>query len=53
MDEKTYQSLREVVMYLSLDEGRHFEENGRPRNHIYRHVMRLAKWLDAKATKSS
>ena len=53
MDEKTYQSLRAAVIYLCLDEARHFEETDRPRNHIYRHVIRLAKWLDATIAKSS
>ena len=52
MDEKTYQSLYLMVVYLSADEARHFEECGRPRNHIHRHVMRLEKWLDANTTKS-
>ena len=52
MDEKTYASLRAAVIYLSADEARHFEECGRPRNHIHRHVTRLARWLDATAPKS-
>ena len=36
--------VRLVVDYLYRDEKRHFEESGRPREHIFRVVERLRKY---------
>jgi hypothetical protein len=49
MDKNTLESLRRVVLYSIIEEGRHFEESGKPRNHIWRHLMTVAKWLDTQA----
>jgi len=46
LDKTTYQSLRRIVIYLAPDEGKHFQEMGRPRRHIYRDVLALARFLD-------
>lgn len=35
--------VRLVVDYLYQDERRHFEESGKPREHIYRVIERLRK----------
>lgn len=46
MDKKTIASLEEVVNYLHHDEERHWDEDGKPSEHIYHAVHRLAQWLD-------
>jgi hypothetical protein len=48
MDKKTLESLRRLVIYAAIEEGKNYEEAGRPRNHIFRDVMRLARFLDIK-----
>jgi hypothetical protein len=48
-DKKAYSALRRVVIYLAPHESKHFEEMGRPRQHIYRDVRVLARFLDANA----
>jgi hypothetical protein len=52
LDTETYDSFRRIVIYLSPDEGRHYAENYFPKRHIFRDVMKLAKFLDANAPKS-
>ena len=47
-DKKTLLSIRALVLYMAPEEGRHFAENEKPRDHIFRDVMRVAKWLDLK-----
>jgi hypothetical protein len=46
LDKKTYESLRRIVIYMAPHEGKHFQEMGRPRQHIYRDVLALARYLD-------
>jgi hypothetical protein len=46
MDERTWRSLRHLVLYLAPDEGRDYAETGRPADHIFRDIMRVARWLD-------
>ena len=46
LDKKTLYSIQAVVLYLAPDEGKHYEENGKPKDHIFRHVMRLARFVD-------
>lgn len=46
LDKKTYESLRRIVIYMAPQEGTHFQEMGRPRKHIYRDVLVLARFLD-------
>jgi isochorismate hydrolase len=47
MDEQTQQSVRRIIDYLG-DEFRHWEESGRPANHIANDVARLQAWLKCK-----
>lgn len=52
MDEKTQLSLREILKYLHQDKERHWDESDKPaRGHIFCDITRVAKWLDALATK--
>jgi len=46
MDKALLRSLRRIVIYMAPDEGRHFAESAKPRNHIFRDVIRVAKFLD-------
>jgi len=46
LDKTTYESLRRIVIYMAPHEGKHFQEMGRPRRHIYRDVLVLARFLD-------
>jgi hypothetical protein len=46
MDNKTYDSLCALLDYLFPVEKRHWEEMGRPDDHIYLHLQRLAGWAD-------
>lgn len=45
VEPKIAESLERIVEYLFWDEIRHWEARGRPRNHIYRDVRRIDKWL--------
>lgn len=40
-----------MVVYLAESEGKHYAEEGKPAAHIFRDVMRVAKWLDANPQK--
>lgn len=44
MDEETYESLQRVVKYLLPEESRHWEESGKPKQHIYKDVIRLKQY---------
>ena len=46
MDKETYNSLAVVLEYLLADERKHWQELGRPKDHIYIHVRRLMAWAD-------
>jgi hypothetical protein len=35
-----------ICDYLEVDEKRHCEESGRPKNHIWSSVKRLRQWLN-------
>ena len=45
MDKATWRSLRRLVIYMALHEGHHYEEDGKPRGHIFRDVTKVARWL--------
>ena len=45
MDKDVARSLERIIQYLFLDEIRDWEAQGKPRNHIYRDVRRVDKWL--------
>jgi hypothetical protein len=34
-----------ICDYLEVDEKRHYEESGRPRNHIWCRVKKARQWL--------
>jgi hypothetical protein len=51
LDKKAFEAIRALVIYLAPDEGKHFSEEGRPRNHIYRDVLTVARWLDEQPNK--
>ena len=46
MNAQTYRSLLAILAYLMPEERRHWEEDGKPNNHIYHHVRRLVEWAD-------
>ena len=44
MDNETYNSLCAVLDYLIPAEKRHWEEAGRPKQHIYLHLKQVDDW---------
>ena len=46
IDRRTIESLQALVLYLAPHEGKHYEENDKPKDHIFRHVMRVARLVD-------
>ena len=44
MDEKTYASVLEILDFLH-DEKKNWEEQDKPKNHIYPHIKRVADWV--------
>ena len=46
MDELTYRSLSAILEYLCEDERKHWEELGKPDDHIYTHIQRVQTWAD-------
>jgi hypothetical protein len=48
MDARTWKGIRRGVLYLVMDadEGKHYSESGKPKNHIFLDAMRVARWLD-------
>ena len=51
MDKNVARSLERIIQYLFFDEIRDWEAQGKPRNHIYRDVRRVDKWLDEETGK--
>ena len=47
MDEEVKRSLLDVIEYLYSEEKRHYEESGKPKNHIFNDVRRVDDWLTA------
>lgn len=43
---EVYESLSALIEYASPDERKHWEEAGRPRDHIFLDLERIAAWLD-------
>lgn len=39
-----------ICDYLAVDEKRHYEESGRPKNHIWCYIRRTRQWLKEKNT---
>jgi hypothetical protein len=50
LDHKTFRAIRALVLYLAPHEGKHYQEMGRPRRHIYRDVLTVARYLDKHAS---
>jgi hypothetical protein len=48
LDKKTLRSLRRILFYMLFDteEAEHYLDQGRPKDHIYRDVLVLARFLD-------
>ena len=44
MDKRTLNSLLRVIDYMTPEERKHWEEAEKPRNHIYRDLMRVRSW---------
>lgn len=42
---KVLLSINALVQYSIASEEKHFEESGKPRNHIFRDVRKIAYWL--------
>jgi hypothetical protein len=45
MDEKTQNSLQEIIAYLIHDERKAWEAEGKPDSHIYNDIIRVDDWL--------
>ena len=50
MDKQTLAAMRRIVIHMAIGESQHFDESGKPRNHIYRDVLKLAKFIDRNST---
>ena len=46
MNQDIYDSLCAILEYLSEDEKEHWEENGRPKLHIWNHIATVKGWAD-------
>ena len=46
MEQNINNSIKEILDYLEDSEQSHFEEDGKPKNHIYNNVVIVRKWLD-------
>jgi hypothetical protein len=42
---KVLRSMNTLIQYSIASEEKHFEESGKPRNHIFRDVRKIAFWL--------
>jgi hypothetical protein len=52
MDDKTQNSLREVIDYLYADEEKDWMASGAPEaGHIFNDITRVTEWLDGAAHK--
>lgn len=49
MNANTLGAMRRIVLYLAKDEAKHWEESNKPKRHIYKDVLMLARFVD-KAT---
>jgi len=47
LDTQTYHALHRLFMYCCDAEQKHYQEAGHPRDHIYRDVLVLGRFLDA------
>mgnify|MGYP001613150316 FL=1 len=45
MDKKTYNALVKILDYIGEDEEKHFEESGKPKDHIYRSIILVSDWM--------
>jgi hypothetical protein len=45
MNHEIFKSLEKVVKYLYDDEQKHWEEDGKPKDHIFTHVNLLDHWV--------
>jgi len=43
---KLQKEIAVICDYLVVDEKRHYEESGRPKDHIWLHVKRIQRWLN-------
>ena len=46
MTDAEFVAIRRLVLYLAPDEGKNFAEAGKPKNHIFRDVLVVSKFLD-------
>jgi hypothetical protein len=46
IDKRTLNAVRSLVIYMCPEEGRHYEESGKPADHIFRKVIKVARWID-------
>jgi|GEM_PF-7095246 len=44
---KLHGDINIVCDYLAYDEKKHYEESGRPKDHIWSNIKRIRKWLRA------
>lgn len=46
VDDETLDAIRKIVVYLSPDEGKDYEASGKPEDHIFLAVLKIAKLYD-------
>ena len=46
MTQKEYRAFLRILIHYCPDEGKHFAESGRPRKHIFRDLMVLARYVE-------
>jgi hypothetical protein len=51
MNKDELESLYTVLMYLWKDESKHWEEEGKPKDHIFIHLKLLWKYFDRESLK--
>jgi hypothetical protein len=49
MDKELYEALRRIVIHFSPEEGRHYAEWGKPKNHIFRDLLIVARHVDIRS----
>ncbi len=47
MDFETIESLRNILDYLHDDEEKHWQETGKPDDHVFTDLVRVTRWLDS------
>jgi len=40
------QDIKEILEWIEFDEKKNYIEGGKPKNHIYTHVLKVREWLD-------